>query len=150
MAQHWQLRQRGTQCQQHGHVEDTDTDLPQLGLEASEAALPCDVLKVQGIQLGPGQQVLALEQSYDGMVWQLSRLIHKRIFLAIHCHQGMARNASSASVRPASAKQQVSSSSKGLWLKQMQTAVQFMHGSMRETRTENKTLPTGLYDQLIF
>ncbi len=82
-------------------MRGTVTDLPQLGLEASEAALPCDVLKVQGIQLSPGQQVLALEQSYDGVVWQLSRLVHKRVFLAVHGHQGMARNASSASVRPA-------------------------------------------------
>ena len=77
MAQHWQLKQRGTQCKQHGHARDADADLPQLGLETSEAALPSDVLKVQGIQLGPGQQVLALEQSYDGMVWQLGRLVHK-------------------------------------------------------------------------
>lgn len=106
MARHWQLRQMGTQCKQHGYVRGTDADLAQLGLEAPEAALPCDVLKVQGIQLSPGQQVLALEQSYDGMVWQLSRLIHKRIFLAVHSHQGMTRNASSASVRPSSAKQQ--------------------------------------------
>ena len=117
------------------------TDLAQLGLEASETALPCDVLKVQGIQLSPGEQVLALEQSYDCMVWQLSRLVHKRIFLAVHCHQGMARNASSASIRPASAKQQVSSSSskEGVWLKETQIAAHFMHGSMRGKRTEIQT-----------
>ena len=63
------------------------------------------MLKVQCIQLGPREQVLPLQQSYDSMVWQLSRLIHKGVLLAIQRQQGMARDAQSVgSIRPAWAK----------------------------------------------